>query len=207
MSEIVLLTEAEARDLTARACAAGENLAQMLLELHEGEAWRALGHASWGAYVEAELPFAHRQANYTLTQARAQRLLAEAMGGTSGSTPLPSRRDAAAILKNPAIGATVAIPPGATVREVAAAVHQAVRRGGPAPKPSGGKKSRQQPSLVDAARKIRDTLALWRDEIDPAYLTDGAALARILSTVAEDAAGIVALIEATGTPTRGDSDG
>ncbi len=73
MGETVLLTEAEARDLTARACAAGEDLAQTLLELHEGEARRVMGHGPWAAYVAGEFEFTRGRSYQLLAQATVER--------------------------------------------------------------------------------------------------------------------------------------
>lgn len=51
------ITEAEARLLTKRIVDASEGLAQLLLEAHRREAWKALGYESWRAYAMAEFKF------------------------------------------------------------------------------------------------------------------------------------------------------
>lgn len=51
-----ILTEVGARRLTARIRDALALADDLLVQAYEGRAWEALGHASWRAYCEAELP-------------------------------------------------------------------------------------------------------------------------------------------------------
>ena len=67
---IVLLTPGAARTLTDNIKTVGEELGEMLLEAHDGEAWRALGYKSWKAYIEAEFDFNRQRSYQLLKQAR-----------------------------------------------------------------------------------------------------------------------------------------
>lgn len=80
MSEIVGTSE-WAADVTKRIRKAGEDFGALLLEAHEGEAWRQLGYGSWSAYVDAEFEFSRRHSYRLLTQGRVNKQLADAGSG------------------------------------------------------------------------------------------------------------------------------
>lgn len=63
------ITEAEARLLTKRIVDASEGLAQLLLEAHRREAWKALGYESWRAYATEEFKFSQRRVYQLLNHA------------------------------------------------------------------------------------------------------------------------------------------
>lgn len=50
------LDVARARRLTRQLQEALDLALDLLLQVHDGQAWRALGHSSWGEYCAAELP-------------------------------------------------------------------------------------------------------------------------------------------------------
>ena len=80
MTSIVLLSENEARDLTERIRNGMTNLATLIMEAHDSEAWRALGYASWGAYVDGEFPFSRVHSYDLIDQGRTIHALTEAVG-------------------------------------------------------------------------------------------------------------------------------
>jgi hypothetical protein len=47
---------ARARSITRRLAGAADLLLDLVVEAYEGQAWAVLGHASWSAYVAAEVP-------------------------------------------------------------------------------------------------------------------------------------------------------
>jgi hypothetical protein len=76
----VLMTAAEARASTDRLKHAIEDTALLVADLHDREAWRALGFKSWAAYVDAEFPFKRRESYELIDQGRAMRLLSQELG-------------------------------------------------------------------------------------------------------------------------------
>lgn len=74
---IVLLTKNQARKITARIQTATENLAALLLEAHDGEAWRAEGFDSWTSYVEARFTFGRSRSYQLLAVARVEQATGE----------------------------------------------------------------------------------------------------------------------------------
>lgn len=80
-TDIILLTPGAARTLTDNIKELGDELGAMLLEAHDGEAWRALGYKSWKAYIEAEFEFNRQRSYQLLKQAKVNAQLAEAGGG------------------------------------------------------------------------------------------------------------------------------
>lgn len=80
MTSVILLREPEARDITDRIRFGMENLAQLIAEAHDKEAWKALGYKSWGEYVEREFPFNRATAYNLIDQGRAMKALSEAAG-------------------------------------------------------------------------------------------------------------------------------
>lgn len=74
---VVVLSETAARALTERIKRAGDEFGAMLVEAHDGEAWRALGYPSWRAYVEAEFEFTRQHSYRLLTQARVSQIVGE----------------------------------------------------------------------------------------------------------------------------------
>jgi hypothetical protein len=65
---VVTLGSSDARRLTDELKAEVEAVWEKLLILYEGEAWRALGYKSWGAYFEAEFGQSRRR-GYQLLEA------------------------------------------------------------------------------------------------------------------------------------------
>lgn len=85
------MTATEARELTDRINRTAGELWRLLLEAHEREAWRALGYASWKAYVETEFTITRQRAYQLLDQGRVIRLLQEAAGNVSTVVDISER--------------------------------------------------------------------------------------------------------------------
>lgn len=77
---IAEISKAQARKLTDRIKTAADDLWALLLEAHEGKAWRALGYATWEAYIGAEFDMSRRQSYNLLDQCRVVRAIEEASG-------------------------------------------------------------------------------------------------------------------------------
>lgn len=74
------ITKAQARKLTDRIKAAADELWSLLLEAHEGKAWKALGYKTWEAYIGAEFDMTRRHAYRLLDQGRVVRAIEDAAG-------------------------------------------------------------------------------------------------------------------------------
>ena len=72
---IVLLTAKEARELTDEVREDLRGIERKLLELYEGQAWKALNYPSWREYLKAEFGFEPRRGEQLLTHARVNRVL------------------------------------------------------------------------------------------------------------------------------------
>lgn len=76
----VLMTEDEARIITADIKAWAGTLWQKLKQAYDGQAWRALGYGSWRDYIDTEFDMGKSQAYRLLTHANAVYEIAEAAG-------------------------------------------------------------------------------------------------------------------------------
>lgn len=74
------ITKAQARKLTDRIKTAADQLWSLLLEAHEGKAWKALGYKSWSEYVGSEFDMGRAHAYRLLDQGRVIRAIEDAAG-------------------------------------------------------------------------------------------------------------------------------
>ena len=74
------ITKAQARKLTDRIKTAADQLWSLLLEAHEGKAWKALGYKTWEAYIGAEFDMSRRQSYNLLDRGRVIREIEAAAG-------------------------------------------------------------------------------------------------------------------------------
>lgn len=160
MAQAVVLTEKKARALTERIRKAGEDFGALLLEAHDGEAWRAMGYASWTAYVDGEFEFTRRTSYRLLTQQRVNKQLAEA-----GSDVRVTQREAEVV------------PRAAQIEQVEQAVYE--RRSGPVPKPTG-KRRRGFTAPDERVREDVQRYQGWYEMMDPDYPVDPS-FVRVLS--------------------------
>ena len=72
-----LLTANEARDLTTQINASAIMLCVDIKRAYDGEAWRALGHSGWEAYVDQEFCMSRQRAYQLLDYAKVREVLAE----------------------------------------------------------------------------------------------------------------------------------
>lgn len=84
------MTRAEARTVTDRINTTAGQLCDLLVEAHERGAWRALGYATWGEYVGAEIRVTRQRSYQLLDQGRVMAALREAVGGGQMSTSVDS---------------------------------------------------------------------------------------------------------------------
>lgn len=75
MTTAVILSKTQAAALTERIRRAGEDFGTLLLEAHDGEAWRVLGYATWQDYVAGEFTFTRARSYQLLNQAKVTRLV------------------------------------------------------------------------------------------------------------------------------------
>lgn len=151
-------TEAEAREITERIKRLADRLWTLLLEAHEGEAWRALGYASWSAYVSGEFDMSRQQSYRLLDQGRVIRAIAEV--SPNGDTPHVTEREARDI--KPHLVAVTnevreRIEQGGATGEVVAEVVAEYRRPAtlePAPTPPNDAGQRRRRPLPDVARDV-----------------------------------------------------
>lgn len=76
----VEITQAQARVLTDKIRSAADKLWSLLLEAHDGKAWKAMGYATWEAYIGAEFDMSLRQSYNLLDQGRITRAIEDAAG-------------------------------------------------------------------------------------------------------------------------------
>ena len=128
----IALSRTEAEGLTARIKEGLGNLPLLILEAHEGRAWRALGYRTWEAYVRNELKLSRSRSYEILDQARVLRAISQA----AGSGEIPYISGLAALQIKPRLEAVVAEVRSAlarsgshaTTQEVATVVLSAVGR-------------------------------------------------------------------------------
>lgn len=88
MNEIAhRLTKDEARALTEEIKQSAEHTYTLLLRAHEGEAWDALGYASWRDYATTEFNMSQSRAYQLLDQARIVRSIEAASDSTMVELP------------------------------------------------------------------------------------------------------------------------
>lgn len=121
MTNAVILSETAARTLTERIRKAGEDFGRLLLDAHDGEAWRVMGYATWGDYVAGEFTFTRGQSYKLLNQERVSRAAGERV----------TQREAAAVSHE--IHGDVPSEPSPAVQRLLAEQ----REFSPIPKPSG----------------------------------------------------------------------
>ena len=78
------ITKAQARKLTDRIKSAADELWSLLLEAHEGKAWKSLGYTTWDAYIAAEFDMGRSQSYRLLDQARVTKAIEAAAGVPHG---------------------------------------------------------------------------------------------------------------------------
>lgn len=87
------MNKGEAKALTDRIRSAVDGLWQLLLEAHDRQAFKALGYATWEAYVKDEFGMGRSRAYQILDQGRAIEAIREATGDLSTMVDI-SERDA-----------------------------------------------------------------------------------------------------------------
>jgi uncharacterized protein YgfB (UPF0149 family) len=65
-----LLTKDEAQALTAKIKSYAGVLSELLVKAHDGQAWRALGYATWGEYIATEFDMSRSRAYQLISHAR-----------------------------------------------------------------------------------------------------------------------------------------
>lgn len=143
MTTAVMMSKVAAQALTVRIRESATNFGELLLEAQDGEAWRALGYASWGAYVDGEFDFKRSRSYQLLTQAKVNKALAAA-----GSDLRVNERAAREL--------STMVDSGELVRRAEERVRDAL------PKPSG-KKRHGPPDLSSRLREVRERLE-WLSE-------------------------------------------
>lgn len=88
--QLVLCTEAEAREITDRIRSSVDEVWRSLGEAHERKAYKALGYGTFQEYCETELGMTARNARYLLDQAMANREI-EAAAGMGNALPISGR--------------------------------------------------------------------------------------------------------------------
>ena len=190
MTDVVLFGVDEARALTDRIRESGATLSALVVKAHDGEAWRALGYASWAAYVEGEFDFSRRHSYMLLDVGRATEVVKHA----SHIDRPPTTREARAVVRQPDV-VRDAIASGVLASE---AYQAAVRAN---PKPGGGKRRGYQ-APEDKARGLAETLEEWCDDVDGDVVLP-AGFVRSLERIRDAAVSLLYLHEqAVKQPTR-----
>lgn len=99
--EKTAITKAQARKLTDRIKAAADQLWSLLLEAHEGGAWKALGYKTWEAYIGAEFDMSRQRSYQLLDKGRVVAALRDATGDLSTAVDISERqaRDVKPVIK------------------------------------------------------------------------------------------------------------
>lgn len=172
----VVLSQSQARALTYRIRKAGDEFAALLLEAHDGEAWRALGYESWTAYVEAEFEFTRRRSYQLLDQGRVNQRYTDALG-----EPVHLNEREARVLKD------VPPPMPMPTEQPSEAVQRALAEQRAVPKPtSRGGNVRGLDGLIASIRSLNERLESLADERasdEPLTLDLTRSLQRIASTI------------------------
>ena len=90
------MSKADAKKLTQKIKSAVDDLWSLLVQAHEGKAWKALGHATWEAYVQAEFGMSKRRADQLLEKGEVIAAIEDATGKTGNAFPI-SKRDVDAV--------------------------------------------------------------------------------------------------------------
>lgn len=77
------LSETEATKLTKKIKIAVDDLWALLIQAHEGKAWKALGYSTWEAYVSAEFSMSRQRSYQLLDQGKVIKAVREAAGDLS----------------------------------------------------------------------------------------------------------------------------
>lgn len=184
---VVVLSASAAKTLTERIRKAGEDFGRLLLDAHEGEAWRVMGYATWQDYIAAEFTFTRDASYKLLTQARVERAVGEPVSG----------KEAARVYRAiHASGETLPSEPSPAVQRLLAEQREVQ----PIPKPSArGHAVRGLPGLIISVRALDETLGRIADERSaeddlPPDLT------RVLQRLATTIEGLVAASPLMGRP-------
>lgn len=86
------MNQAEAEAITTRIREAVESTWQLIVEAHEGQAHKALGYETWGAYVEAEFDMSRQRAYQLINHGRVIEGLEAQMSTTVDITEREARR-------------------------------------------------------------------------------------------------------------------
>lgn len=101
------LSKAEAKKLTKKIKEATDHLWYLLVDAHEGKAWKALGYPTWEAYVQAEFGMSKRRADQLLEKGEVVEAIQGATGKTGNAFPI-SKRDVDAVKDDlPAVTADI----------------------------------------------------------------------------------------------------
>ncbi|MCR4375942.1 MAG: hypothetical protein NUW22_13950 [Acidobacteria bacterium] len=160
MTDVMVYDAKWAERITKRIRKAGEDFGALLLEAHDGKAWRLRGFKSWAAYVDAEFEFTRQHSYKLIGQEQANRRLA-----ASGSATRLTVTEAAEVSHD------------ATVSEIEQTVYE--RRSVPVPKPAG-KRRRGFTAPDETVRVDVQRYQGWYEQMDPDYPVE-ASFVRVLS--------------------------
>jgi hypothetical protein len=135
MMTALVLSGEMARELTERIRVATTELAKLLAEAHDGEAWRALGYSSWSAYIDGEFDFKRAHSYRLLHQAKAIEVLSAAAGEPVAVSE-SAARSIAGRLPETAERVASAVGAGAEPSEAVKRALEEQRNGGWKPKPA-----------------------------------------------------------------------
>lgn len=85
VAQVDVMSKAAAKKLTKKIKGATDHLWYLLIDAHDGKAWKALGYATWEAYVKAEFGMGRAHSYRLLDQGRIIQAIEEATGGLSPS--------------------------------------------------------------------------------------------------------------------------
>lgn len=85
------MDRAEAQAITDRIRNAVESLGSLVEQAHDRRAWKAMGYATWEAYVSAEFGFTRQRSYHLLDQGRVSKAISEAAGDLSTTVDISER--------------------------------------------------------------------------------------------------------------------
>lgn len=91
------MSKADAKKLTQKIKTAVDDLWSLLVQAHEGKAWKALGYQTWEAYVSAEFSMSRQRSYQLIDQGKVIRAIAEATGENVKHVGQITARDAAVL--------------------------------------------------------------------------------------------------------------
>ncbi len=152
------MTKVEAQAITERIRSAVDSLGVLVEQAHDRRAWKALGYATWEAYVSKEFGFTRQRSYQLLDQGRMTKAIAEAAGDLTTDVVIPeaAAREIKPVIEEVTADVAARVEAG---QEPAEAVEEAVAAG------RAKAKEERAAKKVEHERKAEETKAQFSPEV------------------------------------------